>query len=96
MTPVIHTPSVSPGCSLQTFVQQRASAAPLRYGRRDSATLIITAISIGSVSFLEAFLQQPFLRRPDLPLGCEWHINSILRSVVRELVFHRVILTLWV
>lgn len=29
-------------------------------------------------------------------LGCEWHINSILRSVVRELIFHHVILTLWV
>lgn len=63
-----------------------------------SVTLIITAGSICSGAFFlppgfpRAAINVALTRRP----GCERHINSILRSVVRELVLHRVILTLWV
>lgn len=63
-----------------------------------SVTLIITVGSICSGAFFlppgfpRAAITVALTRRP----GCERHINSILRSVVRELVLHRVILTLWV
>lgn len=45
---------------------------------------------------LQAFFKQPLLLFGPVGPDREWHIDSLLRSVVSELIFHHVILTLWV